>query len=382
MTAPSPPPAESPEPTEAIAPRMMTLRPRNSVVLMIGIAGGLLLADFARGMLADLHGILITLLICLFLALAMEPAVQYLHGRGVRRGVGTMLVFIGLLVAVAGFVAAMAPLIIDQVQNLIDNGPDVLDSLADQAQNLPGSFGQSISDWLLEQQSELPNRLPDLAGSLAGGVARAGSTVAGGILQLLTIALVTFYLVADGPQLRRVLLRRLNPARQREFLRTWELAIAKTGGYTYSRLLTAVASTAFHFVAFSIIDVPYPAALAMFVGIVSSVIPVIGTYLAGVLPLVIALADAPITALWVLIAIILYQQIENYLVAPKITAHTMELHPAVAFLSVLAGGALLGAVGALLALPAAAIATALVAANGERHELIEDAKVTAPDSAD
>lgn len=341
-------------------------------MLAVGIAGGLLLADFARGVLADLQGLLITLLICLFLSFAMEPAVQWLNQRGMRRGAGTAIVFLAVMVFFAAFVAAMAPLVVDQVQNLVDNGPELLDNLAEQAQRLPGNLGDSVSEWLSEQQSELPNRIPDLAGSIAGSVARAGSTVVGGIIQLLTIALVTFYLVADGPKLRRVLLRRLPAHRQRELLRTWEIAIGKTGGYVYSRALTAVASAAFHIVAFSIIGVPYPAALGIFTGLVSSLIPVIGTYLAGTLPIVIAVADEPINALWVLIAIVLYQQVENYLVAPQITEKTMELHPAVAFLSVLAGAALLGAVGALLALPAAAIVTALMAASGERHDVVTD----------
>lgn len=346
--------------------------PRRAVVLMLGVAGGLLLADLARSVLTSLHGLLIILIISLFLSFAMEPAVQYLEQRGVRRGVGTMFVFLGIFLCFAGFIAAMAPLLIGQVENLIENGPSLLDSLAEQAQRLPGNLGDSASEWLIRQQSELPQRLPDLAGWAASGVARAGSTVAGGVLQSLTIALVTFYLVADGPKLRQVLLRRLPAAQQHDLLRNWEMAVSKTGGYVYSRVLTAVASALFHFIAFSIIGLPYPLAMGLFVGVVSSLIPVVGTYLAGALPLLIALADDPIRALWVLVVIVVYQQIENYLVAPHITARTMELHPAVAFVSVLAGGALLGAVGALLALPAAAIVTALVSASGERHDVVTE----------
>jgi predicted PurR-regulated permease PerM len=103
---------------------------------------------------------------------------------------------------------------------------------------------------------------------------------------------------------------------------------------------------------------------------VSSLIPVVGTYLAGLLPIVVALGDRPILAVWVVLVVVVYQQVENYLVSPRITARTMELHPAIAFLSVLAGAALLGAVGALLALPVAAITAAVISAAGERHEMI------------
>jgi hypothetical protein len=119
------------------------------------------------------------------------------------------------------------------------------------------------------------------------------------------------------------------------------------------------------------IDLDYAVALGVWVGLISSLIPAIGTYLAGALPLVVALAASPAQALWVLIAIVVYQQIENYVIVPKITASTMELHPAVAFLAVLGGAALAGATGALLAIPAVAIVAALISASSEEYEVLE-----------
>jgi predicted PurR-regulated permease PerM len=342
-----------------------------ALTLMLGIAGGFLLAAAAQGILVRVRDLLITLLISLFLSFGMEPAVKWLSDRGVRRGIGTMLVFLATALLAVGFLAAMAPLIVDQVSNLIDNGQSLLNGLSDRAASLPGDVGTSVSKWLQDQRTQLPQRLPELAPRLFGGAVGFGATVFGSLLQGLTALLVTFYLVADGPKLRRVLSSRMEPGRQREFLALWDLAVSKTGGYLYSRMLTAVASAVFHIVVFSVIGVPYAIALGVWVGIVSSVIPVIGTYLAGALPLVVALASSVGDAIWVLAAIIVYQQVENYLVAPRITKHTLSLHPAVAFLSVLFGGALLGAAGALLALPAAAIVSALFSAYGERHEVID-----------
>lgn len=341
-----------------------------ALTLALGLAAGILVAQLLSAAVVRLQGLLVTLIVSLFLSFAMEPAVQYLSRKGMRRSLGTFLVFLisgGLL---AGFVAAMAPLIVDQVSTLVDEGPALLGDLADQARNLPGDVGGAIADWLEEQRTELPRRVPAIAGQVASGAAGVGTTLASLIIQLLTTLLVTFYLVADGPRLRRALVSRMPPSRQGEFLQVWELAIAKTGGYVYSRALTAVASAVFHIVVFSLLDLPYSAALGVWVGIISSLIPVVGTYLAGALPLVIALAADPVKALWVLAAVIVYQQVENYLVAPRITAATMELHPALAFVSVLIGGALLGAAGALLALPAAAIVAALISAYGERHEVV------------
>jgi predicted PurR-regulated permease PerM len=115
-----------------------------------------------------------------------------------------------------------------------------------------------------------------------------------------------------------------------------------------------------------------PVALALWVGLISQFLPVVGTYLAGVLPVLLTLIDSPPRALAIAIAILLYQQIENYFFAPRITARTMELHPALAFGSAIAGGAVLGAVGAILALPAAAMVQALLSNAGQRYEVIDN----------
>lgn len=344
---------------------------RLAVTVGAGVALGLLLAEVTQGILVRVYDLLVTVLVALFVSFAVEPAVKWLDDRGVRRGVGTALVFTAGLLLLVGFIAAMAPLVISQASALVQQGPSLLTDLAAQARNLPGGVGESVAEWLQRQRTELPGRLPEMAPRVVGGALGFGQTLLGTVLQVLTAGLVSFYLVADGPRLRRVLSSRMHPDNQRDFLDWWELAVAKTGGYLYSRLLTAIASAVFHTLVFSFIGVPYATALGVWVGLISSIIPVIGTYLAGALPLIIALANSPRAAIWVLVAIIVYQQVENYLVAPRITAHTLALHPAVAFVSVLAGGALLGPVGALLALPATAIGAALISAYGERHEVVE-----------
>ena len=121
-------------------------------------------------------------------------------------------------------------------------------------------------------------------------------------------------------------------------LKVWDLAIEKTGGYIYSRLILAVISSLVHWLVFWLLGVPFPLPLALWVGLVSQFVPVIGTYIAGALPVLVGLLDQPSTGLGVLIAIAAYQQVENYLLQPKVTAQTMEIHVTVAFGSVIAGG--------------------------------------------
>jgi predicted PurR-regulated permease PerM len=178
--------------------------------------------------------------------------------------------------------------------------------------------------------------------------------------------------VADGPKLRRAICSRMTPIHQERVLRAWELAGDKTGGYLYSRALLALLSAFFHWILFQSLGTAAPVALALWVGIVSQFLPVIGTYLAGILPVLLTFLDSPIKAAIVLLFIVLYQQVENYLFSPRITARTMELHPALAFGAALGGAAVLGAVGAVLALPAAAMAQALISDWGERHPVVRN----------
>lgn len=137
----------------------------------------------------------------------------------------------------------------------------------------------------------------------------------------------------------------------------------------------ALISGVAHYVLLEILGVPYAPALGMWVGLVSQFIPTIGTYLAGALPILIAFTVNPWYALWVFGFVVIYQQFENYLLQPRITAKTVDIHPAVAFGSVVAGTALMGAVGALIAIPATATLQAFLGAYVKRYEVTDDLRV-------
>ena len=213
--------------------------------------------------------------------------------------------------------------------------------------------------------------LSDQLSGIADNVVSVGSTLVGVVFDAFTIALFTFYLTADGPRLRRTICTRLKPDRQRRVLFVWDLAIQKTGGYILSRTVLAALSSLVTWIAFSIIGVPFPLALGVWVGVVSQFVPVVGVYIAGFLPILLTLLESPTSALWAFIFLLGYQQIENYLLAPRIDARTLKIHPAVSFGSVLAGASVLGPVGALLALPAAATAQGIISASGERYAIEE-----------
>lgn len=321
-------------------------------------------------------GFIVTIVLSLFAAFAMLPAVEALSRRGWRRGLATGAVMLAAVVFSSVFLYALLNVAIDQTIKLVGKTPDYVESIVDWANQ---SFGLELSsESVINDLIADRTRLQDLSSNAASSVLGLASTAVGLLFQLLTIGLFVFYILADLPRLRNSLLRRLPPTQQLHVDTVIGITIDKVGGYVYSRSVLGLLSAVFHFVAFSLIGVPYAVALAMWVGIVSQFVPTVGTYLAGALPLLIALVEDPFDAIWVLAAILVYQQIENYLLSPRVTANTMDLHPAVAFGSAIVGASLLGGVGALLALPVAATATALTQTYGDHYDVIASGKIESP----
>ncbi|QBS41725.1 AI-2E family transporter [Nocardia sp. CS682] len=322
--------------------------------------------------LTRLQGLLTILLVSLFLAFAIEPAVNWLARRGMKRGLATGVVFLVLIAVVVGFFWTLGSLLIDQVTALVNNAPQYADQGIDWINH---TFKTNLSGTDIERYtSDWSKYLEGAAGNAWDISTRAVSV----IFQSLGVLLFTYYFAADGPRFRNAVCSLLPPRKQRHVLRAWDIAVEKTGGYIYSRGLLALASTVAHYVALRVLDVPSAFALALWVGVVSQFIPTVGTYLAGALPVIVALVHDPSDAVWILGFIVVYQQFENYVLQPRITATTLDMHPAVAFGAVLAGAALLGATGALLAIPVTATVQAFSGAYIRRYEVQTDVDVRAP----
>ncbi|MFH8366501.1 AI-2E family transporter [Streptomyces sp. NPDC018031] len=359
---------DRPRPQAQPAARMPRWLPR-AMVLALALVACFQLAIWAFD---QLTGLLLNILIAFFLALAIEPAVDRMAARGVRRGAATGLVFLGILVFVAGFFTLLGSMLADQIVKMVEDFPAYLDKLINWSNQ---TFHTELSRVEIQDSLLHSETLQKYAKDSADNVLDVSAAVLGGLFQVLTVTLFAFYFAADGPRLRRGLCSMLPPHRQAEVLRAWEIAVAKTGGYLYSRGLMALISGAAHYILLESLGVPYAPALAVWVGLISQFIPTIGTYLAGALPMLIAFTIDPWYALWVFGFVVVYQQFENYLLQPRITAKTVDIHPAVAFGSVIAGTALLGAVGALIAIPATATLQAFLGAYIKRYDVTDDPRV-------
>ena len=337
---------------------------------------GYLLTFTGRYVFHQLSSLFVLILVSIFLSLAIEPGVNRLAGRGWRRGRATILILLGVLAAFLTFAGAVGTLVGTQVADLLRESDQYI---TDTVNFLNDNFGTNIDPRdVIAEFNDPDGRVQEFIQSQSDEAVRLSLAVVGLVFQALTVLLFTYYLVADGPRLRRSICSRLNPARQARVLQGWELAITKTGGYLYSRALLALLSAFFHWIVFQSIGTPAPVALALWVGLVSQFLPVVGTYLAGVLPVLLTLLDSPLKAAIVIGFIVVYQQIENYFFAPRITARTMELHPAVAFGAALGGASLLGFVGALLALPAAAMFQAISSEWGNRYDVVDNELTAIP----
>jgi predicted PurR-regulated permease PerM len=339
------------------------------LTFLVVVFGVWLVAVTATSLLRQLSELLTWVLVALFASFALEPAVDWLARRGWRRGLATGAILLGVAVFAIVMVALMIPLVVDQLQALIEAAPDILASVSRITERW---FNFEVSQATLEQQlNNADSNLTGFATNIAGNVFGFASSLVGAVFMLLTVGLFTFYLTADGPRFRRAVLSVLPPDRQQHVLWTWEVAIEKTGAYLYSRLLLALVSGLATFVVLSALGVPFAVPLAVWMGLVSQFIPTVGTYIAMALPLLVAVVESPVKALVLLVFFAAYQQIENYLLSPRITAKTMELHPAVAFGCAIAGASIAGLIGAFIALPVAAIVQALISSALDRHDVIE-----------
>ncbi|MFC4602717.1 AI-2E family transporter [Rhodococcus kronopolitis] len=329
----------------------------------------------------NLRSFLGLLFLAWLFSVTIEPIVDWLERRGLRRGAGTGLVLLALFLFMVGFVGVFGTLLVDQLAQLLTALPDALSRVTDWANRTFGTEFATGKDLI----KITPDTVRDLAERFTPGVLGVLSSLLGVVFQAMTLLLFVFYMSAEGPAMRRTISSWF-PARQQQIISTvWGISVEKAGGYVVSRLILAGVSTVVTGIFLMAIGVPYWLPLAIWTGVVSQFIPTLGTYLAIALPAIIAAAAQPMDGVWVVLFGTAYQQVENYVLHPRITSRTVSIHPAVAFGSVIVGASLFGAIGALVSVPVVAVIQAIVETYGHRYDLVHEeqagsAPSVAPDS--
>lgn len=327
----------------------------------------------------NLRGFLGMLFLAWLASVTMEPLVDWFERKGLRRGAGTGIVIVALIVFAIGFVALFGTLLAEQLAQLLTALPDALSRVTEWANRTFGTDFATGKDLI----KITPETIKDLAQRYTPSVLGVVSSLVGVVFQALTVLLFVFYMSAEGPKLRRTISSWF-PARQQEVISTvWDISVDKAGGYVVSRLILAAVSSVATGVFLMVIGVPYWLPLAIWTGVVSQFIPTLGTYLAIGLPAIIGAAQEPMDGVWVIVFGTVYQQVENYLLHPRITSRTVSIHPAVAFGSVIVGASLFGAIGALVSVPVVAVIQAVIETYGHRYDLVhEEGEGTASSASD
>ena len=345
---------------------------RTSFIVLAVIVIALLL----QFLLEDGGNVIFIVLIAWFAAIAMEPAVGRL-ARYMKRGLATATVMLSIVVGFILFSAAFGNLLFNQIAELLQSLPGILDSALAWFNQRTNSNYEIVDLW--EQLNLTPAKSAEYAATVLQGVVGLLGSVALGFFGLFTFGLFTFYLSADSPRFRRYIRSLFSPRFQPVVQQVWNITAEKTGNYVAARVILAFINGTTSAIVFLAIGMPSWLALGIWTGLVSQFVPTIGTYIAIVLPVLVGLLSGnPWIGVIALIWAILYQQVENLTIEPKINARAVNVHPAVAFASVMLGAALFGLAGAVLAVPIAAMAISLIDVRKLRHEVPADELVVEP----
>ena len=328
------------------------------------------LALFIKFLLEDGGGVLFVILMAWFAALAMAPLVERMS-RVMKRGLATIIVMVAFLLFAAFFLFAFGNLLVDQLVQLAMEVPGVIDQALGWANERLGT-AYEFNDILAMFDVETAD-LALYAGEIVIGVLGFVTSLVGSVFSIFTFGLFLFYFSAQLPQFQRWVAS-LFPERVQEFvMNVWRLTSEKTGGYIGARVILATINSATTAIVFLIIDMPYWLPLALWTGIVAQFVPTIGTYISIALPVLVGLlSENPYVGLLALAWAVVYQQIENLTIEPRISAKAVNVNPAVAFGSVLLGASLFGVAGAFLAIPVTAMLLSLLDIYGKRYELIAE----------
>lgn len=320
----------------------------------VGFVGalGALIAIGLWSMLGRLTVTLTVLVVAAFLTLALNPLVELLTDREVRRPVAVAIVFGALLILLALVGRLVFPPVVVQGSELLNTAPSYFTDLlrTPWIQQLDADY-----DVISRAQSELEDRIADgsLVGQIFGGVLGAGKAVATGLFQTLTILILTLYFMASLPRMKQTAFALVPASRRPRVEPLAEEIMRRTGAYAIGQFAVAGVNAVLSWVVLLIVGVPYPAVLAVVVGLLG-LIPMVGATLGAVIVVTVAFFDEPQKAVIMAIYYVIYQQVENYVVVPRIMQRTVSVPGAVTVVAALAGGTLLGVLGALIAIPLAA----------------------------
>lgn len=312
------------------------------------------LAAIALGIaVTNLSTVLIYIALALFAALGLDPAVRFLERRGLSRAVSVVVVILGLIVVVGLILWMVLPIVIDQIASFVKSVPGMIQDFthSDIYATLEKQFGDQFEDLVAEVQKFLSN--PGNIATIGGGALKIGAGIATGISGAIVVLVLTLYFVATLPGIKTGLLR-LAPARDRSRAADITDQITDSvGGYVMGMVVLAFFNALLAFLLYLFLGLPFPPLMAT-VAFCITLIPLVGSVMFWIIGSGLALFTNPIAALVFAIVYLVYMQVEAYVITPRVMNRAISIPGSLVVIGALAGGTLLGLLGALVAVPVAA----------------------------
>src|SRR5215212_5150083 len=296
--------------------------------------------------------------LALFLAVVLNPAVDWLQRRGIGRSIGIVLTYLGVLVGLLLIVGIFVPVVVRGIRDLIDFVVAVIQNPAGVTEYFRTTLEQFglgfLFDTLSERLAELPSQLGAWAKTLllsAGGLAISAATFVSALVTILTVA---FFLLLNPEGFMNGGLRVFAEPQRPRVRRILRQSAGAVSGYITGNLAISFICGVLTFIVLLVLGMPYPAALALLVALLD-LIPLVGATLGGALLVIVGFFVSPLTAIILLVYVLVYQQVEGSVLQPLVYSRAVQLNALVIFIAVLVGAALLGIPGALLAIPVAEI---------------------------
>jgi predicted PurR-regulated permease PerM len=322
---------------------------------------GVLVALLFGAMVDQLSTIIMYVAAALFVALGLDPAVRWLERKGLNRPLGIGVVFGGFVLVIAGLLAIIIPMIANQISLLMRSAPTLFRDVTQQQWflDLQERFGQFIDfDGLLTMGQDLVGD-PSNWAQVAGGVWQAGIGIANGLTAGLIVLILTLYFLASLRTIKRAFYSLVPRSGRAKVMDITEQVTKSVGGYVNGMVVLAFINSVLGFVMMTIVGVPFAGLVAVGVFLLA-LIPLIGSVAATVLVSIVALFNSPTTAIIAAAYYLIYMQIESYLLTPRVMNRVVSVPGSLVVIGALAGGTLLGLLGALISIPVTAMVLMII----------------------
>ena len=289
------------------------------------------------------------LFVAVVLSALAEPVV-YRLSKKINRRASAMVAVSVILLLIGAILFSIIPIMVQEIYFLSSQLPTYFDNFI----NYLNVEGFAVSSQSLDLETQFNTLIKDYGSTVGSSVVFAGQGLLRTLGHIFIIFFFTYYLISEGDGWRVKLKESLPDKVSSSIDQVWTIGVSKAGGFIVAKVILGVLASIVLSLSFLIIGLPSPIALGVAAGILSQLIPVVGTFLGGLVPFITSISLGTTAMIATVLVLFIYQIVENYFISPRVTRSTMEIHPAIAVFSTIFGAYTLGGVGAILALPVAA----------------------------